>query len=86
MNETVDFYEQIKKMAENIGALYTMGFVINISGIGTPTVLLTTSGFDILFPLGSDSEVITNENGEVWEKREAEVDGVRWVSWERTDA
>lgn len=85
MNETVDIYDSIKHLAEQVSALYTMDFIINISGIGTPTVLLTDAGFDTLFPIGCNGELMQNDDGETWLKREVEADNVRWVNWKRVE-
>ena len=81
-NETVDFYESIKHLAEQAGALYKMGWIINVSGVGIPSVLMQEESFDVLFP---DAEAVTYMDGEgdTWERKELEKDGVRWLSYKK---
>lgn len=88
MNETkiaVEIYDKIKSLAEEVKGLYDLGYIINITGIGTPTVLLKDAGFDALFPLGAEPEMKEGSDGTPYEVREIEADGVRWINWRKTD-
>ena len=82
MNETVDFYESIKHLAEQIHALNKMGFVINISWIGFPTVLMQNESFFTLFPDVKPVKYVDGE-GTCWNRYEVEKDGIRWLSYKK---
>ena len=79
----VEIYDKIKTLAEEVKGL--SGYIINITVIGTPTVLLTDAGFDALFPLGVEPEMKENSDGVPYNVREVDVDGVRWINWKRAD-
>lgn len=86
MNElkiAVEIYDKIKTLAEEVKALSELGYIINITGIGKPTVLLKDEGFNALFPLGVEPEMKEGSDGTPYEVREIEADGVRWVNWKR---
>lgn len=86
MNEVkiaTEVYDRIKGITEEVKALSELGYIINITGIGKPTVLLKDAGFDALFPLGVEPEMKEGSDGTPYEVREIEADGVRWVNWKR---
>ena len=88
MNEVkidVEIYDKIKSLAEEVKALSELGYIINITGIGKPTVLLKDAGFDALFPLGAEAEMKEGSDGTPYEVREVDADGVRWINWKKVD-
>ena len=78
----METYEEIKKAAEVVRSLYKKGFVINITGAGRPSVLMTDEGFDELFP---DAERVVYQDGDgaTWDRREVERDGIRFQSYRK---
>ncbi len=76
------FYDEIRTLAWSIGTLYKMGYVNNISGIGVPSVLMLSEGFDALFP-EVEPVVYTDGDGITWERREIVRDGISWVDYRR---
>lgn len=80
VKQAVDLYDEIKGLATKIHDLSRKICFISNSGI-TPYVMLTKEGFDELFPLGAIAEIKNFDDGSVWEVREVEADGIRFVDW-----
>ena len=76
---------EIAALAKRVHELYDADFLISISGIAEPDVLLTTEGFKSLFPEGVEPETKVGADGELWEVYEVWAEGVRWKSWVKAD-
>lgn len=76
------YYKEIQELAFSIQTLCKMGYVINISGAGTPSVLMENEGFDALFPEVKPLAYV-DDDGVTWERRELVKDGICWLAYEK---
>lgn len=85
VKKAADKFEEIAALARKLHDIYDDGLAINISGIGEPTVLLTSKGFELLFPMGAEPEMKVAADGELWRVYDVTAGGVRWKCWEHAD-
>ena len=75
--------EKCVELAKQVKELYDAGYLINISAVGGPTVLMRDTAFDELFHDCEEGEWTKSEYGGRFRVKSVMVDGVTFECVER---